>query len=87
MYNDNWQWIKIGTSWAKVPSEDIIKSDLDRIDRSIEGFIVKDINGYKSQFYDFDTARKYRDANGGFMYPALIDPQKTILGIKEGSDV
>jgi hypothetical protein len=84
MYNDDWQWVKIGTSMARVPSEDIIKADLDRIDRSIKGFIVKDTDGSKNQFYDFATARKYRDTNGGFMYQTLIDTHKPIDGIKEG---
>lgn len=83
-YNSSdWQWVKIGTSFAKVPSDRIIQADLDRIDRSMQGYIVKYDDGTKIQFYDFETARDYRDANGGFMYYTLVDPLKEIRGIKK----
>jgi hypothetical protein len=86
-YNSaDWQWVKIGTSFAKVPSDRIIKADLDRIDRSIQGYIVKHDDDTKVQFYDFNTARSYRDKNGGFMYPTLVDPLKEIRGIKAVRD-
>lgn len=84
--NSDWQWVKIGTSLCKVPSEDICRADLARIDRSIQGFIIKDADGNKVQFYDFDTAFEYSNKNGGFMYYTLVDPQKEILGVKRNAN-
>jgi len=82
----DWQWVKIGKSSVEVPSERVCKMDLDRIDRSVQGFIVKDDDDGKVQFYDFDTAHDYRDANGGVMYSTLVDPLKPILGIKKDGE-
>jgi hypothetical protein len=62
------------------PSENKCKEEIERIDRSIYGFIVYHGN-IKTQFYDFNSARNFRDKVNGTMKNMLIDTAKEIHGI------
>lgn len=74
----NKEYRQIGNRRYLVPNEEQCKKDIDKLNHSIMGFTVT----VKKRFYDFESAKQFRDRVGGNLLCQMIDTREPIYGDK-----